>query len=119
LTLSDEARNYILSEHLCHISCISDKEYQKRVWIDAKGPEEDSFEDTVCDFFIVCDSILNEYHEFNITDNQYVILKKFRNEFRIFSDKHDHPCEFICSPEWEKIMDSAKDVLKAFNYQTQ
>lgn len=29
---------------------ISSKEYQKRIWIDGKGPEVDDFDDTVSDF---------------------------------------------------------------------
>jgi len=45
------------------------------------------------------------------------LLKKFRDEFRIFSDENNWPAEFIDSPEWEKIMNLAKEVLEAFQYQ--
>jgi hypothetical protein len=52
-----------------------------------------------------------------LTDHQYHILKHFRDQFRIFSDENDWPPDFIDTPEWAKIMELAKDVLKAFNYQ--
>ncbi len=116
MRLSEEDKKYILSEHLKHISRISDKEYQKRVWINGEAPEVDSFDDTVCDFFVTCDSILENYESFKITKIQYKILKEFRDQFRIFSNENNHPQEFIDTPEWEKIMNMAKEVLEAFNY---
>lgn len=116
MKLTEEDKNYILQEHLKHISCIADKEYQKRVWIKGEGPQVDSFEDTVCDFFTTCDSILENYKDFKVTGKQYDVLKLFRDRFRIFSDKNNHPHEFIDSPEWERIMQLAMQVLEEFNY---
>ena len=116
MKLTEEDKKYILNEHLKHISCISDKEYQKRVWIYGEGPEVDSFDDTVCDFFITCDSILENYKGFKVTDNQYKVLKHFRDQFKIFSDENNHPHEFVESDEWEKIIKIAKQVLQEFDY---
>lgn len=116
MRLTEEDKKYILNEHLRHISSIADKEYQKRVWVYGKGPEVDSFEDTVCDFFITCDSILENYKDFRITDNQYNILRDFRDQFRIFSDQNNYPEEFIDSSEWEKITKMAKQILQEFAY---
>ena len=48
--------------------------------------------------------------------NQHAILKKFRDEFDRFCDENDYPEEFIESPEWAEIIELAKEVLKAFNY---
>lgn len=56
--LKNEDRKYILNEHLRNISHISDKEYQKRVWIRGQGPECDDFDETVNYFFGEMDSIL-------------------------------------------------------------
>jgi hypothetical protein len=116
LKLTEEDKKYILNEHLKHISCIADKEYQKRVWIYGEGPEVDSFDDTVCDFFTTCDSILENYKDFKVTDNQYKVLKSLRDQFRIFSDENNHPHEFIESPEWGEIIKIAKQVLQEFDY---
>jgi hypothetical protein len=95
---------------------ISDKEYQKRVWIRGEGPEIDDFTETVCKFFDNGDSLLNEYKKCGITKNQHQILKKFSNKFRVFSDEHSYELEFIDTPEWNEITENAKEVLKAFNY---
>ena len=114
--LTDEDRKYILNEHLRNIYHISDKEYQRRVWIQGKGPECDDFDETCCHFFDDGDPMLENYKDFSITDNQYQILKRFRDRFRSFSDDNYWPPEFIDTPEWNEITEMAKAVLKAFNY---
>ena len=114
--LTNEDRKQILNSVLDTVECISDKEYQKRVWIDGKGPEVDDFDETCCFFFGDVDPLLLRYRDFGLSKSQYLILQKLRNEFRIFSDNYDHPCEFICSPEWEQIMKIAKQVLHEFDY---
>lgn len=114
--LTEEDRKYILNEHLRNIHHISDKEYQKRVWIQGKGPECDDFDETCCHFFDDGDPILENYKDFGITEAQYKVLRKFRDAFRTFSDENNWPPEFIDTPEWAKIMSLAKEVLKAFNY---
>lgn len=116
LKLTEENKKYILNEHLRNVSHIANKEYQKRVWIRGEGPEVDDFDDTVNDFMVVCDSILENYGDFKVTENQYKILKNFSTQFKSFSDKNYWPPEFIDTPEWGKIIEMAKELLKAFNY---
>ncbi len=118
--LTDEDKKYILNEFLNNISGISDKEYQKRVWIRGEGPECDDFTETVCHFFDDGDPILKKYKEFNISEDQYHLLSKFRDDFDAFVTGPTLgylPEEFIDTPEWKKIMKMAEEVLKAFNYQ--
>jgi hypothetical protein len=109
-------RKSILMSFLDNIHRISDKAYNKRVWIDGAGPECHDFDEAVNDFFWDGPLILESHKDFGITDSQYKILAKFRDEFRKFSDDNDFPEEFIDTPEWAKIMELAKDVLRAFNY---
>ncbi len=109
-------RRQILETIIRIVKHISDKQYQRRIWILGEGPEVDDFDETCCIFFGDGDPILDNYKEFGITDRQYEILKKFRDKFRVFSDENYWPPEFINTPEWKVIMDMAKDVLKAFNY---
>ena len=111
--MNDVERKQIFETFIRMIDHISNKEYQKRAWI--KGGEAD-FDEFVCLFFGEGDPILNDYKNFGITEAQYYMLKKLRDEFRIFSDVNDLPQEFIDTPEWEKIMNLAKEVLGAFNY---
>ena len=113
---TDDDRRYVLDQFLNCIFGISDLEYQKRVWIRGEGPECDDFDETVCYFFDICDFILNKYPEYGIKDEQYELLKKFRDDFRFFEENNFWPPEFMDSPEWAEIMEKAKEVLKAFNF---
>lgn len=116
MKISDENKKQILEGFIDVFTRISSKDYQKRVWIRGEGPEVDDFDDTVCDFFVECDSILENYKAFGITENQNELLKNFRDQFRIFSDENNHPQEFIGSSEWGEITEMAKKILKEFNY---
>lgn len=112
----DPDKRYTLNEFLRHLSHIQDKEYQKRIWIRNEGPECQAFDDAVCDFFDIGDPILDNYKKFGVSEFQYNVLKNFREEFKAFSDEHDFPEEFIDTPEWKRIMEMAKEVLKVFSY---
>lgn len=113
--LTDDDKRYMLNEFFRHLSHIQDKEYQTRIWIKNQGPECQAFDDAVCDFFDIGDPILDNYKTFGITEVQCEALRKFRNAFKLFSNEHDFPEEFIDTPEWGRIMKMAKEVLKAFD----
>jgi hypothetical protein len=101
------------------IEGISSKEYQERVWIGGRGPECDDLDDTA-DFFIdVGRVLLREFSDFNITENQRFLLQKLWDEFNHFffsTDRPYFPSEFIDTPEWTRITEMAKEVLKAFHW---
>jgi hypothetical protein len=109
-------RMQVLKEFLQNLYRISSKEYQERIWIKGIGPECHDFDEAVNDFFGDGDPILENYQAYGLSRSQYQILKNFHDEFRIFADANDIPEEFINSPEWAKIMNMAKEVLKAFNF---
>ena len=110
-------RKEVVKGFLQNLYRISNKEYQKRIWIEGAGPECHDFDEAVIDFFGDGDPILKNYKDYGLSHTQHQLLKKFRDEFNDFADRNDLPEEFIDSPEWAKIMDLAKDVLKAFNFQ--
>ncbi|VHO02395.1 hypothetical protein [Candidatus Rhabdochlamydia sp. T3358] len=116
----DIDREQILISVLETIEGISDKEYQKRVWIRGVGPECDDFDETVCNFFGDGNPLIENYKDFGITESQYHLLVKFRDEFNDFCRgpalEYYLPQLFIDTPEWGKIMEMAKEVLKAFNF---
>ena len=68
-------------------------------------------------FLVNGDPLLENHKDFGLTESQYVSLKKFRDNFRDFSDRYYHPYEFIDTPKWNEITEMAKEVLKAFHYQ--
>ncbi len=115
-------RKQILEEFLKNIACLSDKNYQERVWIRAEGPECDDIDDTVCDFFDDGDFILKERKSFEITDNQLDALTKLYEKLRIFADDFeiyspDKSTEILLkNPAWGEIRDLAKTTLSTFNY---
>ena len=117
MRLTEEDKKYILNEFLRSISHISDKEYQKRVWIRGEGPEVDDFDETICSFFDDGDPILERYKEYGITESQYQLLIKFRNVFEKFIDgpRPYLPQDFIDTLEWARIMEMANEVLVAFD----
>jgi len=57
-------RKQILISVLETINSISDKEYQKRVWILGEGPECDDFDEKCCNFFGDVDPLLENYKDF-------------------------------------------------------
>ncbi len=111
-------RKHFLGSFIRCVFHVSSKEYQKRVWIEGRGPECDDFEDTAN--FIIGDGeiILKNYRDFGINDDQFFLLNGFYSEFNFFSDEHFFAQEFIDTPEWTKITEMAKEVLKAFHWKT-
>lgn len=106
-----------IMETVLHIvEHISDIGYQQRVWVLAEGPECDDFSETVCNFFDLADLVIKEHKDFGITDDQHLLLKKFRDDFEAFSEDKYLAEDFISSPEWKRIVQMAKEVLVAFNY---
>ena len=63
-------RNQILISVLETIEGISDKEYQKRVWIRGEGSQVDDFDETCCNFFGDGDPLIEHYKDFGITESQ-------------------------------------------------
>jgi hypothetical protein len=118
--LNNGIKKQILSSFLRTVQGISDKEYQKRVWINGEGPEIDDFDETVCNFFQDCDGIIKNHKDFGITNKQHDLLIDFRKEFDCFCNgpglKYYLPELFIDIPEWEKIRQLASEILLAFNY---
>jgi hypothetical protein len=109
-------RNYQFKEFLKLIFFISDKDFQKRVWIKGIGPERIDYDETIEFFFADVAQIIHNYEEYGINENQYQLLKEFYHLLDDFSDKNYIPFEFIDTPEWQHVVDEAKKVLEAFNY---
>ena len=106
----------IIKFFLDNVYRISNKEYQKRVWIEGAGPECHDFDEAVNDFFDEGEPILNDRQGYGLSENEYRSLKKFYDAFRVFADNNDFPEEFIDTSEWAEIMNLAKEVLKSFDY---
>ena len=62
-------RKQVVETFIKIIEHISDKDYQKRVWIKGKGPEVDDFDETVNFFTEIGDPILKNHQDYKITEN--------------------------------------------------
>jgi hypothetical protein len=114
LSFFDANKKSVLNEYLRNIYHISDKEYQRRIWIRCEGPECDDFVETVCYHSSITDSIFEEYEAYGISEIQLSLLKEFHKEFKKFWQENDLPQLFIDTPEWTKITEMAQDILKIF-----
>jgi hypothetical protein len=114
-------RKQILDQFLKNISYLSNRSYQKRVWVLAEGPECGDIDDVVCDFFDDGDPILENYKEFAITENQLKILRDLHNKLRVFTDTfavyspNKSTDNLIKMSEWHEICFLAKRVSDAFH----
>ena len=115
--LSDADKNYIVNQLLKRISGIADKKYQECVWINAIGPECDSFDETVCHFIDDGEPVIKAYQEYHISDKEYLALKRLYEGLTKFLDSSPPSLEseFINTSEWNNIVEMAKEVLEIFD----
>ncbi len=111
----------ILEEFLSVIFSISDKSYQRRVWIQGIGPECEDYDENIMNFFDLSEMILKDPKKYNINDLQLELIKKLCEKYREFSsitDSIDYymPEKFINFPEWTEITEIAQKILETFNY---
>lgn len=114
-------KKQFLDGYLDEIFWISNKEHQRRSWILGIELMGGDYGETINRFFD-SDVVIKEYYkEFGITEDQNLLLRLFVEEFDNFvfgdhlSDHYD-PSEFIDTPEWTRITDMAKGVLKVFDW---
>ncbi len=119
---SNSFRRTYLNSMLLIIESLANQDYQRRVWIEAKGPEVDSFDDTICDYAHFVDIVLNNPNLYPLTEAQEGALRSLTVIFEDFyknglgSCYTYEPQYFINSTEWKKVSEEATRVLKVFGY---
>lgn len=115
---TDEQKKQILNDFFEVIGGISNREYQKRVWILGEGPECDDFTETTCYFFDDGEPILNNYKDYGITEDQFKKLLNFYKLYEafVYGDRPYLAQDFIDTDEWKIITERAKEILESFNY---
>lgn len=108
------------------IQDISDIDYQRRLWIEGIPGFLGSWDETLCGFFD--DANIDEFlkdltpesnPEFGLSAHQIEQLWKLRNIFDAYDPKvpkysYVDPKKVLADPEWHKVVECAKDTLKAF-----
>lgn len=120
MNIDEETKKTMLNNLLRDIWHVSNKEYQKRIWIEGKGPQCDDYDETSMGILDDGEIIIKESKYFKVTDRQHEILKFFWDEYQSFSNGIGFelylPERFIDTPEWTKITVMAQEVIKAFDY---
>lgn len=120
MNISEETKKNLLANLLREIWHVSDKEYQKRIWIEGKGPQCDDYDETSIGILDDGEVIIKNHSHFKMTEDQYKILSKFWHEYESFSNGSGFdrylPEFFIDTPEWTRITELAQEVIKAFDY---
>jgi len=120
MNISDESKQNVLNNLLRDVWHVSNKEYQRRIWIEGRGPECDDYDETSIGILDDGEVVIKEPKHLEMTDEQYCILKAFWNAYEQFSHgigmEYYIPERFIDTEEWTRVTEMAKEVIKAFDY---
>ena len=117
--MNDLNRKKIVRELLDTVYGVSSREYQERVWLKGLGPECDSYDETICNFFDTAKDVIKNYKEFKLTEYERDVLEEFWNVFDKFDNseyRRYFEKDFIYTPQWEYVMKKAQGVIKAFKF---
>lgn len=112
-------REWWLSDIMSCISVYSDHEHQKKIWVD----KTEVFWSTALDMYEILfiyaefDYFVEDYAEnFFLNEEQIVVLNKFRSQLKTTPFMTVNPKNILDDPDWQHVVDEAKNVLKAFDY---
>lgn len=110
-----------LAKLLSLVNDVADEEYQKRVWIEGKGPEASSFDEDMCMIFddYRLDEFIAECQEKGLYAGKIDKLELLRKALDKFIDKtksREDPRKIISNPDWVKIREMAGETLRAFGF---
>lgn len=108
----NEIREKVLRRLTENLKDMSDIDYQKRVWLRGEGPEVDSYCEFVNTFYPDIENVLENFDDFNLTEQQRIQIARLYNEFDKFKHTYYDEYEFIDSQEWKEIRELAAETLK-------
>lgn len=117
--LTKEKIKFMINQLLGIIFSMSNTESPEKPWVlceDTEGTEWNDLTEMISHFFDEVKPILEHFKGFGLSEKQYQELKQFHDVLQAFSSEHSLTSKFTYLPDWEKIREMAKDVLRAFNY---
>jgi hypothetical protein len=92
----------------------SDKEYQKRVWLEGKGSECESYDEAFMFFCETYDDIREIYKNFGFSEEQNELLEAFYKKIDEYDENAPRDYAAILNdPKWNEICQFAKKVYEA------
>ena len=97
------------------VSTLADTNFQQRVWARGEGPEVDSYDETINDFFDYYRSIKEDYKKYGLSEGEFEKIKHLEKRIREHSRASNmgYDEEIIAHPLWENVIKAAKDVKQA------
>lgn len=115
----DTKRN-VLHEIYSLLAEFSDRDYQKRVWLEGRGPEVSCFADATIGFIsgVEIDHVIGvEWGQWDLPVEPLQLLREFRKKLGEYVDKSgsDPPIDQVLTdPEWDKVSQLAARVMESF-----
>jgi len=120
LTVQRGVKENVLAEIVSLLGEFADGEYQKRVWLEGRGPEVSSFVDATIAFISGCEIdhvITVEWTEWGLPTEAVEPLKRFRQRLGGYLAivGSDPPiAEVLPDPRWNEIRQLAQRALDGF-----
>ncbi len=109
----------VLNAFLDAVFLVSNKDLQRKAWIQGIGPGCYDYDENMIDFLNYSSLILDNPGRYNINEYQIYLIKIFKEKYELFYDEDDPrlllPEMFIDSLRWTEITESAKKILDAFS----
>lgn len=105
------------------LEILSDPEYQKKIWLKKIGPEIDSYNECIGEFFELSEAFLpNKEMQEILGPKSYEILKNLSDQIKAFhhtlKGKDKQNIELILSsPKWHVIQNLSKDLYTILKYE--
>ena len=103
------------------IDPMADREYQIRIWVKGDGPECDSFDETINEFYYFFDILDSNYKEYGLIDEEFKLIRELEEKVDAFCEVTPVigiDSEIVNDPRWVLITEFAKKIyekLKRFH----
>jgi len=118
----DPSKDIFKTSLLMTIEMISSRQEQERLWIKGDRHFEKPLSSLMDRFFHShrLHEILNQYKEYEITEEQHGKLLELYRKLKKYKEKRtnlpENPREILSDPEWKDIQNFAREALKLFDH---
>ena len=116
----DPSKSIFKESLLNRIYYLTDPDVKERWCMQERGSEQ-LFDEYMNSMFKKCkfSEVVAHYKDYEITDNQAQVLRKFYDVLKVYQAKNKDTQDFrkiLADPEWHQIQALAGEVIQAFDY---